>query len=75
MKSLECIQVLIQNSKQKLFSYDRTKQSYRNYWEYYYSLKSNNIAFRISIERWGIDKNKLKGITKSFTTEQGVIFF
>ena len=43
-------------------------------WKELPSSKSDNIAFRISFERWGVRKNEIKEIVKSFSEEQGIIF-
>jgi len=43
-------------------------------WKELPSSKSNNIAFRISFERWGVRKSEKKEIVNSFSAEQGVIF-
>jgi hypothetical protein len=43
-------------------------------WRELPSSKSNNIAFRISFERWGVRKSEIKEIVKSFSAEQGILF-
>lgn len=43
-------------------------------WKELPSSKNNNIALRISCERWGISKSIVKAVVKSFPVEQGIIF-
>ncbi len=43
-------------------------------WKELPSSKSNSIALRVSFERWGVRKNEIKEIVKSFPAEQGIIF-
>lgn len=45
-----------------------------NMWKELPPSKSNNMAFRISFERWGVRKSEIKKVVKSFSAEQGVIF-